>query len=169
MSENAIKTPKKDKRFWLLILGAAVGIFLLVFGSIGVKKQESSEEAAASSSISEMDPDAFAQSVEDQVTKICSQVKGAGRVSVVVTLKGGYRAVYATDSQSTGSGYKNSTVLTGSGSSEGAVLVCYENPEIGGIGIVCDGGDDPLVRQSVVSLVAAAFNVGTNKIYVAAG
>ena len=169
MSENAIKEPNKDKRFWLLIIGAAVGIALLIAGSIGAKRQAEQTDETPTSSHSELDPDAFAKSVEEQVTQICSQVKGAGQVSVVVTLKGGYRAVYATDSQTTGTGYKSSMVLTGSGSSEEGVLICYENPEIGGIGIVCEGGSDAAVRQSIVSLVSAAFNVGTNKIYVAAG
>ncbi len=159
-------TPKRDKKLLLLIGGAILGVALLLFGGLGSadRKESKAEEQAAG----ELDPEEYADKVEERVRVLCSQVKGAGTVRAVVTLKGGYRAVYATDSQSTGTGFKNSTVLIGSGSSEGAVLICYENPEIAGIGIVCTGGDDPAVRDRITSLVAAAFDVGTNKIFVAA-
>ncbi len=163
MSENIIKPQKKDRRLWLLLLLAALGILLLIFGSLGGDSKARETETAGALP----DPDQYARSVEEQVARLCAGVKGAGTVSVAVTLKGGYRSVYATDSQSTSSGYKNSTVLTGSGSSEGAILICYENPEIAGIGIVCSGGSDPAVRETIVALVAATYHLGTNKIYVA--
>jgi len=158
--------PKRDKRLLLLLGGAILGAALLIFGSMGAADKETA--AAEAQAPPELDPEKYAEEVEERVGALCAQVKGAGTVRAVVTLKGGYRAVYATDSQSTGNGYKNSTVLIGSGSSEGAVLICYENPEIAGIGIVCTGGDDPAVRDRIVALVAAAFDVGTNKIFVAA-
>ena len=61
---------------------------------------------------------------------------------------------------------KNQTVIIGSGSSEKALLIGYENPEIAGIGIVCSGGDDPIKRASIISVVSSAFNISTNKIFV---
>ena len=164
MSENRISSTKKDRRLWQVILGAAAGIALLIFGGMGLGGEKAASEVRENTP----DPSVYAREVEEQVTALCSQVKGAGAVSVVVTLKGGYRSVYAIDSQSTSGGYKNSTVLVGSGSSEEALMICYENPEIAGIGIVCAGGDDPVVRGNIVSLVSATLNIGSNKIYVAA-
>ena len=142
-----------------------MGALLLVLGGMGFG---GGAEADAREVI-EPDANEYAARVEEEIRAICSRVRGAGTVSVAVTLKGGYRAVYATDSQSSGGGYKNNTVLVGSGSSEGAVLICYENPEIGGVGIVCRGASDPSVRDAIISLVSAAFDVKTNKIYVAVG
>ena len=141
---------------------------MLLFGSMGIggKSEKEEKEAAEPSSL---DPVAYARSVEEQVVSLCSRVQGAGQVSAVVTLKGGYRAVYATDAQSNSSGYKSSMVLVGSGSSESAVLVCYENPEIAGIGIVCDRAVSDQVKEDIVSLVSATFRVGSNRIYVASG
>ena len=163
MSENGKIISGRNPGLWLLILGAAVGLILLIFGTVG--ESETGEETAQATL--PPDPAVYAEGVEEQVRTLCSRVKGAGAVSVAVTLKGGYRSVYATDSQSSTGGYKNSTVLIGSGSSEGAVLICYENPEIAGIGIVCTGGGDPAVKETIVSLVSATLNLGSNKIYVA--
>lgn len=167
MSENIIQKGKKDKRFFLFVFGAAIGVCLLIFGSMQAKKEKNADAETADPA--SLDPAAYAEAVEEEVTAICSQVKGAGTVRTAVTLKGGYRSVYASDSKTTGTGYQNSMVLVGSGSSEQAVLICYENPEIAGIGIVCTGGDDPAVRQTIISLVSAAFDIGSHKIYVATG
>ena len=94
-------------------------------------------------------------------------VRGVGEVSVLVSLKGGYRTVYAFDTQSSSSGYKSEIVLSGGGSDKSAIVCAYENPEIAGIGVVCDGGDDAYVRQQIISLVSAALDVSSNKIFVA--
>jgi stage III sporulation protein AG len=58
-------------------------------------------------------------------------------------------------------------VLVGSGKEETAVLVCYENPEISGIGVVIDCAEDAKLENRVISLISAAFSLKTNKIYVA--
>ena len=142
-----------------------VGLVLLIFGS-GLSSGGTGDEKSADTS---PDPELYARKVEEEVERICAGVAGNCAVEAVVNLEGGYRAVYATDSQSSSSGYKNSMVLKGSGSSEEAVLVCYENPKISGIGIVISCREDQNLKNSIVSLVSAAFSVGTNKIYVAFG
>lgn len=165
MSENG-KNIKKDKKTLFLAIGAILGVLLLLFGSFAGERRE---EEATSSEEDLRDPEAYALAVEARVVEICSGVKGAGKVRAAVTLRGGYRAVYATDAKNSSSGYQSSTVLVGSGASEEAILVCYENPEIAGIGIVCEGGDDAEVRARIISLVSATFSIGTNKIFVASG
>ena len=167
MTEHSDEKKGLGKRKTMILLAGLAGAVLLIFGSLGWKDGKNSTSAVGE----EISPDAsaYAASVEEEIRAICARVKGAGSVSVAVTLKGGYRAVYATDSQSGSGGYKNHTVLIGSGSSEGAVLICYENPEISGVGIVCRGATDPTVRDTIISLVSAAFDVKSNKIYVAVG
>ncbi len=165
MSKNKIKGLFQDRRLLVLLLCGGLGLLLLVFSGITGKKEESSSDEKSYIP----DADAYAQRIEEEVKSLCSGVKGVGEVQVAVTLKGGYRAIYATDSQSNAAGYKSNTVLIGSGSSEEAILIGYENPQISGIGIVCRGANDPGVKESIISLVAAAFDLGTNKIYVAVG
>ena len=164
MSENSKKGVIGEKKWLLLILAAALGVGLLLFGGWGRDGTET--ESAVEHSYLSLDPEAYARSVEEQIVKMCERVEGAGRVYAVVTLKGGYRAVYATDSQSSSGGYKNNTVLIGSGSAEQGILICYQNPEIAGVGIVCDGGGETGIRAELISLVSAAFNIPSHKIYV---
>lgn len=164
MSENVTKKNSKKGKQWLLIVGAVVGILLILWGGMEEKKTSDTTKDE-----SEPNAENYIKEVEAEIKRIASGVRGVGGVEVAVTLKGGYRAVYATDRKSTGEGYQNQTVLVGSGASEGAILLGYENPEIGGIGIVCEGGADPVIRERLVFLISAAFGVDTHKIYVVEG
>ena len=163
MSKNIIICQKDRKKLLCLALLLLVGILLL-----GISKCASSDgvEEARSVELENLDPSAYAEEVEQKVESLCNKIDGVSSAHVVVTLKGGYRAIYATDHQSGSSSNKKQTVIIGSGSSEHALLVGYENPEISGIGIVCSGGDNYNVRKNIISVVSSAFDVSSNKIFV---
>ena len=152
---------KKDKKILIFIIAGVVGLLLLIFGGASALDGDGDD-----GEIGVRDPDVYAERIEADVKRICRSVAGESEVEVVVSLSGGYRSVFATDMQNTDSGYKNNTVLVGSGSNEGALLLCYENPEISGIGIVLSGEEDIRIKNEIISLVSSAFSVGTNKIYV---
>ena len=157
---------KKEKKVGLIILliCGVLGLALMLGGRLGADGSSSD-----SGIVSEVlrDPDEYAREIEEKVVRLCSGVAGVKNVSAVVTLRGGYRTVYAVNSQSSGSGYRNELVTTGSGSGERAVAVGYENPEIAGIGIVCEGGGSSAVKLAVTELVSSAFGISANKISVA--
>ena len=163
------KNDKTDKSKWrkIILLGACgvLGIFLLLFGSDG--SGEPKNDSASVYESQEYDARKYAEQLEERVRELCARVDGVGEVSVLVSLKGGYRTVYAFDTQSNSSGYKSEIVFSGSGSDKNAIICAYENPEIAGVGIVCDGGSDAYIRQQIISLVSAALDISTNKIFVA--
>ena len=41
-----------------------------------------------------------------------------------------------------------------------------ENPEITGVLIVCDGGDDIGVKEKVINAVSTVLNIPSNRVYV---
>lgn len=167
-SEN--NNSKKNVKIILILFGAAFGIFLLLFGSYMDRDEKNSDDEKKITSIETgMNAEKYAADAERRIAELCSGVRGVADVRVVVTLAGGYNAVYAQNSQSSSSGYRNEFVLTGSGSSETPLLVGYSVPEISGVGIVCSGGGEASVRREIISLVSATFGVSSNKIYVTEG
>ena len=162
MTKNTIIPITQKKKTLLLALLALLGIVLMLFSKCG----ESDEGEQAQSEPSALDPALYAEQIEEKVEALCNKIDGVSSAHAVVTLKGGYRAIYATDAQYGSSVNKSETVLIGSGSSEKALLIGYENPEIAGIGIVCSGGDDAYVRAEIISMISAAFDLGSNKIFV---
>ena len=166
MSENVNKSQNSSLKMFLPVIAAIVGIGLLFVGNFMGKNAEKDDKSEQSAAPTEFDAQAFAKAVEKNIVDICSEISGVGHVRAVVTLGGGYRAIYVSDSQASGSSYRNQTVITGSGSSEKPLLIGYQNPEITGIGIVCSGVVDGEVKQNIISLVSAAFGISSNKIYV---
>ena len=158
---------KEKNKLLLIFLCVVLGIIMLVWGGVASKNGTETEDVF--SNFETRDPSEYAMFVEQKVKDICSGVAGVGDVTVVVTLEGGYRTVYALNSQSTQTGYKNEVVLTGNGNSERALVIGYEYPKISGIGIVADGGNSSKVKQKIISLVSAAFDISTNKIEVVGG
>ncbi len=161
---NALKIPikpkSKNKLVFFFALLALAGVLLMIISKSNGKEQEKEVNFQS------LDPAEYARNVEKQVEALCNKIDGASGAYAVVTLKGGYRAIYATDSQSGNTTFKNETVIIGSGSGAQGLLIGYENPEIAGIGIVCSGGDKVAVRKNIVAVVSSAFDIGSNKIFV---
>lgn len=164
--DNSIKnTNSKQKSkllILLLVLCGFLGICLVLFGG-----QKGSDSTVGKEGLQEMDPDDYAKRVEEQVEELCNRIDGVSGTYAVVALKGGFKALYASDLQQGSSNKKNQTVVIGSGSDEQGLLIGYENPEISGIGIVCSGGDDYNIRKDIISMVSSAFGLPSNKIFVA--
>ena len=147
-----IESLKKNKRIWLIILFAAVGIiFLLVGGEATNQTKDVKEEQALSE---------YTKEVEDKIKELCSKVKGVSDVSVAVSFESGFEYVYARDDD-------GDVAMSGSGSSKSAIMIKEKMPVIGGIGVVCKGGGDPAVQKKLLDLISAAFGISSNKIYIA--
>ena len=161
MSKNTNSFLKNKK---LLLVFAAIAILGVILMCVVGKDEDNGDRSL---SIEDMDPAEYARSVEERVKELCNRIDGVSSTYAVVTLKGGYRAIYASDMQSGSSNSKNQTVIIGNGSAEKGLLVGYENPEIGGIGIVCSGGDNYNVKKNIIAVVSSAFDIPSNKIFVA--
>ena len=164
MSKNIIISKSGKKNLMLLALLALVGMILLLASKCSYSD---SEAVSSPDTMENLDPATYAHQIEKRVEEICNKIDGVSSTHAVVTLRGGYRAIYASNSQSGSSNSKNQIVVIGSGSNEKPLLIGYENPEIAGIGIVCSGGDDARRRETIISVVSSAFDIGTNKIFVA--
>ncbi len=165
--EKCVKSLKKSGKLTVVIVGILLGVGLLLFGNRLVSRDstpaaDSTEPGAEVRAVEE-----YRLALERRVADITAEVAGAGSVSVVVTLEGGYEYVYAYDKKVTVGGESTTYITVGSGDDESLVFLCERAPAIVGIGVVCSGGGNITVRQEIIALLSAAFDVPTNKIYVA--
>ena len=134
---------------WSLLLVGVLGLALLAFGgAAGAQNRESLP--------AEDTGEAYRVAMEAELTSLCRQVRGAGEVSVFLTLKSGAKHVYAEG--------KNGISLAGGK----AILLRTDPPEIGGVTVVCTGGNDPGVRETLIAMLSATLGVGSNRIYITA-
>lgn len=155
------KIPGYFKKYKFVLLILIVGVVLMLFPS-----KDTAEEPAK---ISE-DPIDIVN--EQMVLKqILSKVKGAGRVEVMLTKNTEAEYVYQTDEDSSASDSGGSnqvkTVIVSEGSkNENGLIKKINAPVYRGAVIVCDGGDDPVVRYAIIDAVSKITGLGSNHIAV---
>ncbi len=151
------KTPSPLKELFkkpLVLILVAAGVLLLLFGGM------ESTPTAKNATISE-ETEAYRKSLEGELTALCEKVKGAGKVTLLLTLDGSEEAVYAKDERNGATDY---VVSAGEG-----LLLYRRHPAVLGVAVVCTGGDRADVRAELTALLSAALGVGSNRIYITAG
>lgn len=172
----------KDK----LLLTLLAGVLLVVI-SLPVKENDSgnakiidNEEAVA---VSEINND-YQQELEAKIEEVLSAAAGIGEVKVMVTLKNTGTVVLKSETsinnsvitEEDGAGgsritdeesYEEIVVYTkGSDGSTAPFVVDRLVPEIEGIIIIAEGGDDPQIISDITKAMEAVFGITANKIKV---
>ena len=111
------------------------------------------------------------ENLETRLEQILSQVSGAGDVRVLLTQERGETSVYQLDLQEVTDGDRreirqDTITVTGSDRQQEGLLTQVEAPRYRGAVIVCQGGDNPTVRLSVVEAVSGATGLPSNRITV---
>ncbi|MBQ9079789.1 MAG: hypothetical protein IJY27_01840 [Clostridia bacterium] len=169
MDKNTSKKPAfKDKRFLYLALLAVAGLVLMLLGGRGGNSTTGQSVTVEHDTAGELEE--YTAALRRDIAALCEQVGGVSDVTVAVSLECGFEYVYATDQSSdvnaSGSETQIKYITVGSGSSETTVYITEKLPRIGGIGVVCRGGNDAAVVRRLTSLLSAAYNIGSNKIYI---
>ena len=135
-----------------VIAAGVVGVILLLCGSfLGGGK---AEEAAAEYT----DVGFYTEYLEERIRRLCVSVSGVEEAEVFLTIDCSSEYVYGE-----GGDY---LILSGS-EGEKAVLLCEIYPKVRGIAVVCTGGDQPRIREVLVSLLSAALDLSSSKIEIA--
>lgn len=163
---------KGKNRLLILVL---VGLILLVI-SIPTEKKET--DAENTEEVYEDDAD-YARQMENRLERILDETEGVGNVSVMITLKSSGESIVEKDaSGSVSSSAGESDTQNQTDSSETTVFEEQSDgtqtpyvskkvtPEIDGVIIVADGGDDPVVIENITGAVKALFDVDMHKIKV---
>jgi stage III sporulation protein AG len=145
-------------RFVLLILLIGIGLMLIPFGSS--EKADVSQQATAPTQ-----PD-----ISLELSRILSQIDGAGEVSVMLTIRTGISTVYQTDDSITtgenGSNKQDTVIITDENRSQTGLIQHIVYPEYRGAIIVCQGADNLQVRLNIMEAVARITGLGMDKISV---
>lgn len=147
-------------RYKYVALILCVGVLLMVQPSKKETDQVSVEIAAP-----DQDPD-----VTEELTQILAQIKGVGKVRVMLTEAAGAETIYQTDEDRSDTADSCSvrleTVIISSSDNEHGLVRTVTPPVYLGAVIVCQGGDDPMVRLSVTQAVVSLTGIGADRITV---
>ena len=106
-------------------------------------------------------------SLEVSLAAILSQIKGAGKVEVLLTEAKGAETVYQSDAD-TGNGTErlNTVIVSGSDRTQSGLVRQTNPPSYLGAIIVCQGADSATVRLAIVQAVASVTGLGADRITV---
>lgn len=148
------------KRYRYLFLLILIGMLLLRFPDVSSPAETKPEEHPQQQS-----------SLEDSLSRILSQMDGAGRVEVLLTEAEGEELLYQSDESQTygqsNQDTRSDTVLI-SGSDRGeSGLIRQRNPPVyQGALILCQGADQPSIQLAIVEAVTDLTGLTSDKITV---
>jgi stage III sporulation protein AG len=155
----------KDPKFLkYAAICAGILILILAVSEIGGSTSPPKNETAPSEKFS--GADAYADILEERLLRIVSEIEGVGKAEILVTVGTTERYIYAKEGKTSGSGSQNEIVIIDSGGGDEALTEAVTRPEVTGVVIVCEGGDDARVAEKVVMAVKTALGIGASKIYV---
>lgn len=178
MNTNALKERLRvylagfDRKKLIVFLGIAGMLLILLSELMPDKKQEKSNEPAASDDISS---DMYKQQLEKELCDILSKIDGVGETKVMLTLDGTTEYIYAqnldttidTDESSKRESSRNEIVITESGGDKKALVKKIIRPQVTGVLIACTGGDDIHNREKIIGAASAVLGIPASRVYVA--
>lgn len=162
----------------LIILGIS-GIVLIYFSTLFGGSDNQYEGNTTSTNIS---VEEYREQLEEELCDIVKKITGGGKVSAVITLESGIKYTYADIKEEATANKKESenesnetelkegyiTVKAADGG-EKALIITENMPEIRGVAIVCEGGDNEIINEKIKNAVTAAFNITSKRVYVCGG
>lgn len=147
----------------VLIIGGLAAMLLLFFSTLSFGGGE--ETASAEESAAEVE-----ERLERRLESLLSEIEGAGKVTVMITLDTASERVYAEDTRTERSADSGKTdtqsevVLAGSG--KNPVEKSVIQPVVRGAAIVSTGAADPVVKEKLANAAAGVLNIGLSRVYV---
>ena len=149
----------------LIVFAGIAGIAILVFS--GGDKQ--TEQNTVIQNIAETEQD-YVMQTEIKLTEILQSIEGVGKTKVMITVSESEEKIYAEEKQSdidenTRREENRYAIIENNGNEE-AIIRKTVNPQINGVIIVCEGGNNSAVKEKIYNAVSAGFGIPSNKICV---
>lgn len=154
--------PKWIRRYRYPLIVALAGVLILLLPSLKRTEQKTQTVATVQSE---------KQTDSEQLAQILGQIKGVGKVKVMLAVDAGETTIYHSDEDSTVSDTsttvrKETVIVTDSERNQKPLITQVIPQTYRGAVIVCQGADDPAVKWAVVEAVSKATGLGANQISV---
>lgn len=169
--ENKIKDAVRflknngSNRIKIIIAVGLIGIILIAMSDLFTKNDNKTEATDENASYT-----AYSDELEKKLCDVISSIDGVGECKVMITLENSKESVYATDEENknddNSSSSKDEYVIYDSDNGEAPVLIKEYYPKIQGVTVVCSGGDNVAVKETVINTVTSLFDISTNRVSV---
>lgn len=148
------------KKYSAVLLVLAVGIFLMLLPEKNSKQIEPEQQVPK-----------IEATQEEKLEEILAEISGVGKVKVMLTEDYGAKTIYQTDedhsvNNDTESLQSKTVIVTQSSREETGLIQSVISPVYRGAIVVCQGGDNPAIKLSVVQAVSNVTGIRSDRITV---
>lgn len=144
-------------------LAVAVGVLAMLLLLLSEFLPSGNTQKAAASTAQTATVSQYQTQLEQQLEELISQLQGAGRTTVMVTLTAGEETIYAVDTQTGDLQQQETHVLLQDGS---ALAETTYLPQVCGVAVLCEGGGDVRVAARITELLHSLLDLPANRICV---
>ena len=109
--------------------------------------------------------------LEEKLEEEISKISGAGKTSVMITFDSSKEYFYAQNSSEdideTEVKKENEFVITEGESGDTPIMLKTKEAKVRGVLVICEGGENALVREKIIESVCALLDIPSNHISVA--
>ena len=181
---SKLKKPKKEQLVVLLLFGVLLVVIALptTTGTMGADKKDADISGTQGAAGTDTATLTYEEQLEKRLSAILSQVAGAGRVEVMVTLESRGERIVEKDTPESRKSVVETVSSGGSRTTDdqdwGEETVYYEDgsggkspyvvkelePNIEGVLVLAEGGDSAVVKQELLEAVQALFPIEAHKV-----
>ena len=181
---SKLKKPKKEQLVVLLLFGVLLVVIALptTTGTMGADKKDADISGTQGAAGTDTATLTYEEQLEKRLSTILSQVAGAGRVEVMVTLESRGERIVEKDTPESRKSVEETDSSGGSRTTDeqdwGEETVYYEDgsggkspyvvkelePNIEGVLVLAEGGDSAVVKQELLEAVQALFPIEAHKV-----
>lgn len=181
---SKLKKPKKEQLVVLLLFGVLLVVIALptTTGTMGADKKDADISGTQGAAGTDTATLTYEEQLEKRLSAILSQVAGAGRVEVMVTLESRGERIVEKDTPESRKSVEETDSSGGRRTTDeqdwGEETVYYEDgsggkspyvvkelePNIEGVLVLAEGGDSAVVKQELLEAVQALFPIEAHKV-----
>lgn len=139
-------------RYAVLVL--IIGLILMILPNGSQQSEESDTEES---------PTEQTQDVAGELTQILGQIKGVGKVQVMLTVEAGESTVYQYDESTSAT---DTVIITDGDRAQYGLVRQVIPPKYRGAIVVCQGADSASVRLNIIEAVAKVTGLSSDRISV---
>ncbi len=155
------------KRYFGQITNTKTLIIILIVG-VALVMLPTGEKAPAKEN--KIDENTYKITIENDLKEILQNIKGAGKIDVMITLSDNGNTLYATDEKvntdDTSKTQEKNHVLTDEGNTNHALIIKKTEPQIAGVLVCAEGAGNIEVKQNIISAVSALLGIKSHRIEV---
>ena len=144
-------------------LAVTVGVMAMLLLLLSELLPSGNTQKTAASTVRTAAVSQYQTQLEQQLEELISQLQGAGRTTVMVTLTTGEETIYAVDTQTGDLQQQEKHVLLQDGS---ALAETTYLPQVCGVAVLGEGGGDVRVAARITELLHSLLDLPANRICV---